>query len=598
MPQFAAGKVVRLFGLKTKPELNNAVGTIVLYDRAKDRYAVKVHKQQDDGAAPLLLKASNLLPVDADNAEVKIDYDALLIEAPFVPLKLWLLGTSVRPGTVAANIASRSLTSTRPSNGSPSWLHVLVELVATCEEHSAPLVQQACDAISKLCTNAFDARHAVRASGAATALVRAIYGGHGIDGVGDASAIQSVREKLQAAREKNAAELGAAAAHAASKDEESLIVDVTEGELPSSSPKASTKDADGADDAAKAVLAAPTPQDPLVVSRACCFTLTNLANGDLLCKQAVVEAGGAAALASVLNAMLGGGGGALDDAKNDGLVKACVGGLANIAGGDDVCAKAVIDAGGVRGIVRVAKFYCSSAVVDAGRHGAKTLIIGDACLALANLACDKKHGALAVVDEGGVSALVGAAGTYGTTSARVCEWSAIAFANLASVQNGDVSDVMVDEGVPRTLSSLLAASANIAAYRAEEAASVVGSVRAQRFAIGTFKNLAQDEDGREACYRAGLVEATAKALMQLASTYHGGKSKGLSGGGGTAAAEEAAQVAEQACRAFGALAFGDAEGKARLRESGVNRVLTAVLDAFPAHGPLQEMGRAVIAEFS
>ena len=59
----AKGATVRLHGLQARSELNDRVGTIVLYDESKKRYAVKL----DDVQAPILLKPANLQPVGIDD---------------------------------------------------------------------------------------------------------------------------------------------------------------------------------------------------------------------------------------------------------------------------------------------------------------------------------------------------------------------------------------------------------------------------------------------------------------------------------------------------------------------------------------------------
>ena len=61
---------------------------------------------------------------------------------------------------------------------------------------------------------------------------------------------------------------------------------------------------------------------------------------------------------------------------------------------------------------------------------------------------------------------------------------------------------------------------------------------------------------------------------------------------------EAAELMQEACRAFATLAFGDTDGRAALREGGVSHALTRALDAHPTDMKLQEMGRALLSELS
>ena len=105
-------------------------------------------------------------------------------------------------------------------------------------------------------------------------------------------------------------------------------------------------------------------------------------------------------------------------------------------------------AGGVRGVVGVAKFYCTPAAAAAATTAVNAKYeqtIGDACLALSNMACHKKLGAPTIADQGGIAVLLKAASTYGKESVRVSEWAAIALANLASCENQDVLDAMLEQ---------------------------------------------------------------------------------------------------------------------------------------------------------
>ena len=77
-----------------------------------------------------------------------------------------------------------------------------------------------------------------------------------------------------------------------------------------------------------------------------------------------------------------------------------------------------------------------------------------------------------------------------------------------------------------------------------------------------------------------MVEATVRALLDTAPS----------------GAPGAAELAEQACRAFATLAFGAPEDRARLREAGAQRALTLCLERFPRSPQVQEMGRALMTE--
>ena len=103
-------------------------------------------------------------------------------------------------------------------------------------------------------------------------------------------------------------------------------------------------------------------EDPLLVTRAALHALTNLANGNLACKTAVVEAGGAAAMAAVMKAR----------GSDEAIAKICVGGLANVGGGDEACVRAMISSGGVDAVVQAVRLFTKASPVS----------LGDALLAL------------------------------------------------------------------------------------------------------------------------------------------------------------------------------------------------------------------------
>ena len=375
------GARVLISGLNGRPELNGTHGIILSFDEGKGRFAVKLSSNNER----ILLKPANLADVPAPagcDPLADLDYDALLEGPDFSALRVRLLQASSRPG---AKSYAQKLRGAAPFGMTP--LKAIVSLLSE-DEPSAPLVQQACDALSKVCTLGHDARTAVRAAHTAPALVATMHGFHSVS--------KTLERCVAAARAEVAAEaagaaagagvgVGQSAARPADLDDEPRIVDVTDepehaaasqspeamapldADVPSAaaggaagrqgvedveaaepSPSelelvakraaAAAAAADGPDPAssdANARLAGRTlPTDPLLVTRACCHALCNLANGDLACKQAVVGGGGAAAIADAVRAATG----------DHALAKIAVGGLANIAGGDAACVNAVLGA--------------------------------------------------------------------------------------------------------------------------------------------------------------------------------------------------------------------------------------------------------------
>ena len=195
--------------------------------------------------------------------------------------------------------------------------------------------------------------------------------------------------------------------------------------------------------------------------------------------------------------------------------------------------------------------------------------LGDACLALANLACDKQLGVSSVIESGGLKALTAAVHAHARQEPKLREWAAAALANLSNSSVEDVRDALVDGGAPRAAKLVLAACDET-------------EHRTLRCCLAVWAALGRDDDGSDACCAAGLVEESVKAVLAIAQS----------------GAQSAAEVAEEACRAYATLAFGDAAGRARLREAGVQRALTVALECFPRHAPLQEMGRALLSEIS
>lgn len=565
------GDRVVLHGLTGRKDLNGCNGKVKGYEAAKERYAVLVESAVDD--KPLLLKLANLKLADASSAPVvtttaaaaaasQIDFDALLAGVDFALLRTTLVAAAARPGAVSY---AQHLKGAMP--GGKTVLGAIVALVQASDGQRARVVQQACDALSKLCTSGVDMRHLVRGASAADALVDALRGAHGVHGVADSKRLEAGATARAAAKSARAAKTASKAA--APAEEAPRIVDVTDDDgvaeetppdgkdnthaKPQAVGGAAAEDAagkpggngddDGEDDAAAA--------DELLVTRAACHALTNLANGDLPCKQAVVAAGGAEAIAAVMKAC----------GSDEAVSKICVGALANIASGDAGCIRAMVDSGGVTAVIGAIRACTKGSALN----------LGDALLALANIACDKALGATAVADAGGVEALVAAVSAHARgNDPRMREWAGAALANLASAPAPDVREALIDGGAARAAANVMAACGE-------------AECRALRHCVAVWAHLGRESDeGREACCSAGMVEATVKALLATAPSGKQG----------------AAEFAEQACRAFATLAFGDAGSRARLREGGAQRALTVCVERFPRHAQVQEMGRALLAELA
>ena len=586
MPLSAGDRVI-LYGLSGRADLNGCTGEIKSYIEAKDRYAVQVNSPAADDK-PLLLKIANLklesgvpatatmasLDAAASNREAAIDFDQLLSGDAFAVLRTTLLAASARPGAVSY---ARQLRGSMPGGKTP--LSATVALVASSDAHAPRLVQQACDALSQLCTGVLDMRDVVRGAKAAAALVDALRGAHGVPGVAELSRLEAgAKAKAEAEAKAKTAKARAAdpkGAAAAAETEPPRIVDITDGDGEGGDGGGDGGGAGGdgggrtdgpmAAESAVAGLAAAADEaaakkeededegeeeDPLLVTRAALHALTNLANGNLACKTAVVEAGGAAAMAAVMKAR----------GSDEAIAKICVGGLANVGGGDEACVRAMISSGGVDAVVQAVRLFTKASPVS----------LGDALLALANLACDKKHGAPAVVDAGGFEAIGAAVAAHAKAAndPRLREWAGAALANLASCPSEEVREALAEGGAPRAAVVLMGACGD-------------DEPRTMRYCVGVWAHLGRDsDDGREACCRAGLVEATVRALLATAPS----------------GAPGAAELAEQACRAFATLAFGAPEDRARLREAGAQRALTLCLERFPRSPQVQEMGRALMTE--
>ncbi|KOO26362.1 hypothetical protein Ctob_005778 [Chrysochromulina tobinii] len=294
--------------------------------------------------------------------------------------------------------------------------------------------------------------------------------------------------------------------------------------------------------------------DPTLVPRAACHALTNLANGDMACKEAVAEAGGAAALVGTMKQFAQ----AEDDILAPIVCKLCVGGLANIAAGDPKCMLAVLKTNSVVEVVRALKTF--------GPEWPE--LAADCCLALTNFAAGKGEGAEAVVDAGGVPALIATLKAFSAKAPRVREWGAAALANLASAKSPEITETLIE--TPAAIKAAVAA--------VEHAAPDEG--RTLHFAVTVWSHLGSTPEGSEACVRAGFVDTTLRRLLDVT------------------AGPASVRFVEESCRSFATLAFADAEGRATLREAGAIRVLTLVLERFPRDGGIQEMARALLTELT
>lgn len=582
MATLSAGSAVNIVGLKGRPELNGMRGTVLSFDADKGRYAVKL-----PSAEKILLKPDNLQQASQSSLLeplADLEYDALLEGQDFGALRTTLLQATARPG---AKTYASQLKGSWPFGLSP--LCAIVSVLTSSEENSAPVVQQAADAIARICTAGNGARAAVLQADGADAVVQAMRGHHSRQN-------SAARAKSAEAAQRH---MASAAPAAATEGEEPRVVDVTDGLAaasvapPSPSPEAAAAaeeeaqaeavlrrrkraqaaseveqaahraaaaaaEADGPDpassDAAAHAANRTPPTDPLLVTRACCHALCNLANGDDACKSAVVAVGGARAIADAMKA-------APTDPQ---LAKIGVGGFANIAGGDAKCLAAAVDAGGVELVVQAMRL----------KHHTVDSLMGDACLALANFACNRGIGPTAVCDGGGLTALIAAVHSHGRGTPKVREWAGAAFSNLAGTRDPDITEALVEAKAPKAGVTLLGWC-----DMASES-----DMRAARFTIGMWFFLGADTahpEAGEACLRAGFVEAACKLMCNAP------KGSPL-----------AADAVEEACRAFANLAFGDNGARAMLREAGARRALTAAIDAYPTAHKVQEMGRALLGAIS
>ena len=554
------GEAVRIYNLTGRPELNHRRGKVVSYAKAKGRYAVEVPGLPNvmlfklanlqlvsvEDVAPLephniVLPQQHLSPsrytdnrgqspatAEDDAAGDSLDYDALLASVDFAMLRDHLLRAGSRPG--CAPMPGRLL---RQLPAHRSCLVGLIGILLRSRDGPATLVQQAADALSRICTFGAAGRSAVRRAGGAAALVHAVH---------NPPSAPQLAEDGDAEDESDAAGLPPAPP-------------TTQPEVPSLPPGslAPMTTSTGLT-SNKAIGRTDSKFDPTLVPRAACHALTNLANGDMACKEAVAEAGGAAALVGTMKQFAQ----AEDDILAPIVCKLCVGGLANIAAGDSKCMRAVLKTNSVVEVVRALKTF--------GPEWPE--LAADCCLALTNFAAGKGEGAEAVVDAGGVPALIATLKAYSAKAPRVREWGAAALANLASAKSPEITETLIE--TPAAIKAAVAA--------VEHAAPDEG--RTLHFGITVWSHLGSTPDGSEACVRSGFVDTTLRRLLDVT------------------AGPASVRFVEESCRSFATLAFADAEGRATLREAGAIRVLTLVLERFPRDGGIQEMARALLTELT
>mmetsp|Transcript_5592 Transcript_5592/g.11702 ORF Transcript_5592/g.11702 Transcript_5592/m.11702 type:complete len:548 (-) Transcript_5592:642-2285(-) len=517
------GEEVRIRGLQSRPELNGMMGVVRSYSKEKGRYAVELA----DGSK-ILLKLANLgnpnkvdvhnmapggfsnitenrcnVPIPEGGDEDSVDYDTALAGVDFAMLRDKLLRAGSRPG--CSSMPGRLLNAL--PKGRPC-LSRIISLLQQSPDELPPVIQQACDALARICTTAASARNVVRRAGAAEALVYAI-------------------------KHPPTKTMPPVSAEAKGNTTEAAVV----------TPAAP------ASEAALAIEAAPaTEADALLVSRAVCHALTNLANGDLACKLAVANAQGADVIADAMRRW----------SDDESLLKICVGGLANIAGGDAACLGHVLRVNGVGLVVKAIK-----------RHAAASApLCADACLALANFASSKGEGAEAVCDQGGIDALIAVLRAHGTAEAPlVREWAFASFANLASSGSDDIADALVDSSALRIVVSTMRHCGP-------------GEARAMDFAVGIWSHLGRSPERGEACVSAGFVEATVEAMLRIPT------------------APSSVRFMEEACRGIATLAYNHSADKRTLLEAGALKALQLMIDRYPKEAKVQEMGRALLSEIS
>ena len=281
------------------------------------------------------------------------------------------------------------------------------------------------------------------------------------------------------------------------------------------------------------------------VLEAGCRALTNLSNGDDACKRAVVDAGGAAAVVAIMRKEM-------SSATMQHRIKIqqlCCGTIANLANGDTKCLATAIAAGG------------APAVVAAMRsHPYEGDLLGDACLALANIASHKGGGgADAVCEAGGPRVLVKTILAHSESVPKVRYWGAAAIANLTS-SDGESKEVLLDEG-----------GVGAVVHVMETCPAKEGSVL--RMCAGALTHIANfDEQGRREISATGGVTTVTKCM---------------------AVADDVSLV-EECLRAAASMVFAESDCHHMVRKANLTPVLENILLRFPAEAKVQEMGRALL----
>ena len=613
---FGIGERVRIEGLQARPELNGRYGKIKSYETTKARYAVDV----DGAKGPMLLKLCNLkIAGDATDSA-----DAMGAATATGPMSVSGPGGAGGDASVyTVNLVGGADSErSRDAHNAEQEDNTDYDYVLADADFDA-LREHLLRASSRPGCAPMPGRRLSGIDGRRSTIVRAIVeivdGGTGSESALLRAACDALSKICTAGP---AARAAVRRAHAA----EALVRLIREA-------------------SAEAVEKAPTAEVPSSLLRSC-HALTNLANGDLACKQAVARADGARVFVGAIDrAIARAAGEAAGDGAGEasygmtggvadeyvGLAKLCAGGLANVGAGDDECVRAVLGAGGVRVVVLSLRRW----------GGVHAPLASDGCLCLANLSAAKGEAAEAVVDGGGlgvIAAVVRAhtaavhttatttrgattrgATTRGATrrgattrgpapamareSATAREWAAAALANLSSSGSAEVREALIESHA-----ALQAAVSVLIHAPLEEA-------HAARYAVAVWAHLGKTSDGSDAAVHAGFVEATLQRMLDAAdaaadavdsasATANATANAAADAAADAAAADAAAAAAasvpfvEEACRALATLAFAGEHGRDTLRRAGALKALTLVVERYPTEPNVQQMGRYLLSQIA
>ncbi|KAL1520157.1 hypothetical protein AB1Y20_023627 [Prymnesium parvum] len=262
--------------------------------------------------------------------------------------------------------------------------------------------------------------------------------------------------------------------------------------------------------------------------------LASVANGGEACKRAVVEAGVARRAAD-----------AARRGEDRGVLRLCCATLANLANGE-ACSGALVEAGAAAAVVGVMK-----------RFPGEAELIGDACLALANLASHKQGGgAESVCEADGVAMVVKAVRALGESSPKVRHWGSAALVNLAS-NNGECKEAVIESGGVGAAVHLLQICP-------------CGEAEAQKMAAGVLTHISSSgEAGRHEVTATGGVAAATKCMSTA----------------------DDVPLIEECMRAVASMVFASDED---FRTSAIPAVLENILLRFPTEPRVQDMGRALL----